>query len=67
MDIDELLAEDTVHPQFEPGQGWLAGMDRESDSWLDQVLLCRGDETDTALSGGFLGSQNPDGRQSPGN
>lgn len=52
MDVDELLAEETVHPVFSPGQGWLPGIDRESDSWLDQVLLCRGDETDTALSGG---------------
>ncbi len=52
MDVDELLAEDTVHPHFGPGQGWLPGMDKESDSWLDEILLSRGDEGDTALSGG---------------
>lgn len=52
MDVDELLAEETVHPRFDPGQGWLPGMDKESDSWLDQVLLSRGEEDDEAPSGG---------------
>jgi len=52
MDVDELLAEETVHPDLPPGQGWQRGMDKESDSWLDQILLSRGEEDDRAPSGG---------------
>ncbi len=64
MDLDELLAEETVHPQFGPGQGWLPGMDKESDSWLDQILLSRGDESDSTPSGGPDGGI-PAGRPGP--
>lgn len=39
MDIDELLADETVNPESGPGLNRPAGVDPESDSWLDAALL----------------------------
>jgi hypothetical protein len=41
MDIDELLADETVDPESGPLANRPAGVDPESDSWLDAALLSR--------------------------
>jgi hypothetical protein len=39
MDLDELLAEEIVNPESGPEPNRPAGVDPESDSWLDAALL----------------------------
>ncbi|MFA9400077.1 MAG: hypothetical protein ACERKT_03090 [Acidobacteriota bacterium] len=41
MDIDELLADETVDPESGALANRPAGVDPESDSWLDAALLSR--------------------------